>query len=298
MGSLYKMSKKKLDNKTALITGASSGLGLEISKAFLKEGANLILCSRSLSSLNQQSKELIKIKKPNQEIIFFSTDITNEKEVDNLISKSLSEFKTIEILVNNAGIIGPKGNFEDLDWGEWIYALKTNFLGSAYLIKKLLPIFKKNNYGRIIQISGGGATSPLPYQSIYAASKAGIVRLIETIACEVEDFNISANCIAPGALNTKILDEYVESGPSKLGNTFYQKILKQRDLGGAPIEKAVNLSVALASENFPLLKGKLISAVWDDWENIEQFYNELKNTDVYTLRRITAKDRSFNWGDL
>ena len=298
MGSLYKMSKKKLDNKTALITGASSGLGLEISKAFLKEGANLILCSRSLSSLNQQSKELIKIKKPNQEIIFFSTDITNEKEVDNLISKSLSEFKTIEILVNNAGIIGPKGNFEDLDWGEWIYALKTNFLGSAYLIKKLLPNFKKNNYGRIIQISGGGATSPLPYQSIYAASKAGIVRLIETIACEVEDFNISANCIAPGALNTKILDEYIESGPSKLGKKFYQKILKQRELGGAPIEKAVNLSVALASENFPLLKGKLISAVWDDWENIEQFYSELKNTDVYTLRRITAKDRSFKWGDL
>tara|TARA_B100000212_G_C27373269_1_gene533535 strand:- start:1419 stop:2297 length:879 start_codon:yes stop_codon:yes gene_type:complete len=292
------MSKKNLDNKTALITGASSGLGLEISKAFIKEGANLILCSRSLTSLNKQSKELIKLKESHQKIIFFSTDITNEKEIDNLISKSLKEFKRIEILVNNAGIIGPKGNFEDLDWEEWIYALKTNLLGSAYLIKKLLPIFKKNNYGRIIQISGGGATSPLPYQSIYAASKAGIVRLIETIACEVKDFNISANCIAPGALNTKILDEYIQSGPSKLGKTFYQKILKQRELGGAPIEKAVNLSVALASENFPLLRGKLISAVWDDWENIEQFYSELKNTDVYTLRRITAKDRSFKWGDL
>lgn len=292
------MFKKDLHNKTALITGASSGLGLEISKAFLKQGANLILCSRSLTSLNKQSIELIKLKKKSQQIIFISTDIANQEEIDNLISKSFEKFEKIDILVNNAGIIGPKGNFEDLDWDEWIYALKTNFLGSAYLIKKLLPNFKKNNYGRIIQISGGGATSPLPFQSIYAASKAGIVRLIETISHEVKDYNISANCIAPGALNTKILDEYIESGPSKIGKDFYQKILKQKELGGAPIEKAVNLSLALASENFPILRGKLLSAVWDDWENIDQFYDELQNTDVYTLRRITANDRSFKWGDL
>ena len=168
-------------------------------------------------------------------------------------------------------------------------------MGSAYLVKKLIPTFKKNNFGRIIQISGGGATSPLPLQSIYAASKAAIVRFIETISLEVKEFNISANCIAPGQLNTKIMDEYLKAGPDKIGKSFYEKVQKQFKSGGAPIEKAVNLALALATEKYPFLRGKLISAIWDDWENFYKFKKELNSSDVYTLRRIIDKDRGFNW---
>lgn len=289
------MTEKSLRQRTTIITGASSGLGFEISKAFLKAGSNLIICSRSKEDLSNALDNLQRFKNPSQKILSLPTDISIENDVDNLITESFKKFKSIDILVNNAGIIGPKGNFEELDWDQWKYALDTNFLGSAYLVKKLIPTFKKNNFGRIIQISGGGATSPLPLQSIYAASKAAIVRFIETISLEVKEFNISANCIAPGQLNTKIMDEYLKAGPDKIGKSFYEKVQKQFKSGGAPIEKAVNLALALATEKYPFLRGKLISAIWDDWENFYKFKKELNSSDVYTLRRIIDKDRGFNW---
>ena len=152
---------------------------------------------------------------------------------------------------------------------------RNKFLRFCVSNKKLIPKFKENNFGRIIQISGGGATSPLPLQSIYAASKAAVVRLIETISLEVKEFNISANCIAPGQLNTRIMNEYLNAGPDKIGKPFYEKVKKQFNSGGAPIEKAVNLALALASEDYPLLRGKLISAIWDDWENFNKYEKEL-----------------------
>ena len=288
------MTEKSLRQKTALITGASSGLGFEISKAFLKAGANLIICSRSKVDLSNASENLQRFKTSSQKILSLPTDISIQHDVDDLINESFRKFKKIDILVNNAGIIGPKGNFEELDWDQWKYALEINFLGSAYLVKKLIPKFKKNNFGRIIQISGGGATSPMPLQSIYAASKAAIVRFIETISLEVKDFNISANCIAPGQLNTKIMDEYLKAGPDKIGKSYYEQVKNTIKSGGAPIDKAVNLSLALATENYPFLRGKLISAIWDDWENFHKFKKELNSSDVYTLRRIIDKDRGFN----
>ena len=285
------MESRHFKNKTVLITGASSGLGFEIAKAFLENAANLIICSRSEENLDYARQKLEKIKNYDQSILSIPTDISTQHEIDNLVEKSFEVFPKIEILVNNAGIIGPKGGFEFQDWEEWKHTLEINLFGSVYLIKKLLPSFKKNNFGRIIQISGGGATSPFPFQTAYAASKAGIVRFIESIALELEDYDISANCIAPGQLKTKILDEYLEAGPELLGKKFYDKVLKQ--INTAPISKPVGLALAMASNEFPLLKGKLISAIWDDWENISEFYE-----DLYTLRRVIAKDRSFNWGDL
>lgn len=288
----------KLKNRRALITGASSGLGFEIAKGFINQGADLMICSRSKKNLENAFLALKKLKTEKQKIYMKLADISKKNECDDLLEESLKAFESVDILVNNAGIIGPKGNFENCSWNEWRNTIETNLFGSAYLIKSFLPSFKKNNYGRIIQISGGGATSPMPNVSAYSASKAGIVRFIETIAVELEKFNITANCIAPGALNTKMLEEYLEAGPEKLGEELYKKVLAQKKNGGAPIEKAVKLSVALASENYPKLKGKLISALWDDWENFSEYKDILNESDVYTIRRITARDRNYSWGDL
>ena len=292
------MIENILKGKTALITGASSGLGFKISEKFIEQGANLIFCSRSEDKLNSAYNHLNKLRKNHQRILYQAVDISKKEEINSLLENSFKEFQNVDILINNAGIIGPKGKFEELDWEEWRYALDTNFLGSAYFIRKLLPHFKKNNYGRIVQISGGGATQPVPFQSIYAASKAAVVRFIETISLEIEEFNITANCIAPGALNTNITDEMIKAGPEKIGKKFYEKVLEQKRIGGAPIEKAVLLSLALSSDDYPKLNGKLISAIWDDWEKFENYAEILNKSDVYTLRRIIAKDRNYSWGDL
>ncbi len=225
-------------------------------------------------------------------------DVSKRDDVDRLISSALAKFSQIHILVNNAGVYGPKGRIEDVDWDEWVQAVEINLLGSILIAKALLPHFRAHHYGKIIQLSGGGATSPLPFISAYAASKAGIVRFMETLAEEVKTEGIDVNSIAPGALNTRLLDEVLEAGPDKVGKAFYERALKQKTEGGTPLERGAELAVFLASAASDGLTGKLISAMWDPWEHFPEHWDDLKKTDIYTLRRITPKDRGQSWGDL
>ncbi|HEX5000045.1 MAG TPA: SDR family oxidoreductase, partial [Terriglobia bacterium] len=150
-------------------------------------------------------------------------------------------------------------------------------------------------YGKIIQLSGGGATNPLPRISAYAASKAAVVRLAETLAEELRDSHVDVNAIAPGALNTRLLDEVLEAGPAKVGARFYERSLQQKREGGAPLYRGADLAVFLASAASDGITGKLLSAVWDPWERLAEHADELRSTDIYTLRRIVPKDRGATW---
>ena len=163
-------------------------------------------------------------------------------------------------------------------------------------VRRILPHFKKRGFGKIINLSGGGATVPLPNFSSYAVSKAGVVRFTETLAEEVKEFGIDVNAVAPGPLNTRLLDEVLAAGPKKVGARFYAKAKKQKSAGGASLEKGADLCVFLASHESDGITGKLISALWDPWETLNLHKEELRSTDVYTLRRIMPKDRGFTWG--
>ena len=288
---------KILLNKTALITGATQGLGKEIAIKLAEEGANLILCARNKDKLENIKTELEKSKLSSQTILIKSIDVSLEKDIKSLTKFTFKNFKTCEILINNAGIYGPKGAFEKLNFKEWLKSIEVNFIGSAMLCYYFLPFFKKQNYGKIIQLSGGGATKPMPNISGYASSKAAIVRLVETLAEEAKSYKIDINSIAPGALNTSMLDEVLSSGPNKVGKEYYEKSLKQKLNGGESFDNAVNLVLFLASSQSDGISGKLISAIWDNWALWPEHKNILQNSDVYTLRRIVGKDRQMNWGD-
>jgi len=287
-----------LESRAALITGANQGLGKAIARAYVQAGANVLLCARDESKLLEVQTELRDLCKPGQRVEVTCADVSKHDEVDRLVSFALAHFPQIHILVNNAGIYGPKGSIEDVDWDEWVQAIEVNLLGSILVARALLPHFRANQYGKIIQLSGGGATAPLPFISAYAASKAGIVRFMETLAEEVKAVGIDVNSIAPGALNTRLLDEVLEAGPEKVGKSFYERSLKQKADGGAPLERSAELAVFLASALSDGVTGKLISAVWDPWEKFPEHLEELKNSDIYTLRRIVPKDRGMDWGDV
>ncbi len=257
-----------------------------------------MLCARDESKLLEVQRELRGLCKPSQRVEAMRADVSKRDEVNQLVSFALDKFSQIHILVNNAGVYGPKGPIEDVDWDEWVQAIEVNLLGSILVAKTLLPHFRANHYGKIIQLSGGGATSPLPFISAYAASKAGIVRFMETLAEEVKTDGIDVNSIAPGALNTRLLDEVLEAGPEKVGRSFYERSLKQKTEGGAPLERGAELAVFLASAQSDGVTGKLISAIWDPWEDFSEHLEELKNSDIYTLRRIVPKDRGMDWGDV
>lgn len=287
-----------LSGRTAIITGANQGLGRAIACAFVQAGANLMICARDEAKLAEVKTELQDLCRSGQRVESIRVDVSNREQVEQLVSSALAAFSRIHILVNNAGVYGPKGPIEDVDWEEWVQAIEINLLGSILTARALLPHFRSHHYGKIIQLSGGGATAPLPFVSAYAASKAGIVRFMETLAGEVRDNGIDVNSIAPGALNTRLLDEVLEAGPEKVGKSFYERSLKQKAEGGTPLDRGADLAVFLASAVSDGLTGKLISAVWDPWENFNEHMEELQKTDIYTLRRIVPKDRGQSWGDL
>lgn len=287
-----------LNGRAAIITGANQGLGKAIARTFVQAGANVMLCARDETKSADVVTELRDLCNSGQQVESIQADVSKKEEVDQLISAALSAFSQIHILVNNAGVYGPKGPVEDVDWDEWVQAIEINLFGSILTARALLPHFRSNQYGKLIQLSGGGATAPLPFVSAYAASKAGIVRFMETLAEEVKADGIDVNSIAPGALNTRLLDEVLEAGPNKVGQSFYERALRQKSTGGTPLERGAELAVFLASAASDGITGKLISAVWDPWEHFTEHMEDLQKTDIYTLRRIVPKDRGQAWGDL
>jgi 3-oxoacyl-[acyl-carrier protein] reductase len=285
----------KLKNVNALITGGSQGLGKVIAEHFLSEGANAVICARSERELLATKAELAK-RFPAQKILAKPCDVSEEKQVNELVAIAVRELGSIHALILNAGVYGPMGLTESVSLDEWRRALDINLYGVLLPCRAVIPHFKKAGRGKIVVLSGGGATNPLPNISAYAASKAAVVRLAETLAEELRPFRVDVNAIAPGALKTRFVDQVLAAGPDKVGREFFAKNKKWAEEGAVPLELAASLAVYLASPASDGITGKLISAQWDPWQKLHEFRNEL-SSDIYTLRRIVPKDRGKNWGD-
>jgi 3-oxoacyl-[acyl-carrier protein] reductase len=286
----------KLQGRVAIVTGAGQGLGAAIGERFLAEGASVSLGARTRGDLDLQRDRLAALY-GGDHVLTQVTDVTSVAAVDALFDATLRTFGRLDILVNNAGVYGPMGAIDQIDWPEWLAAMNINLIGTAYCSRKALSILKQNRYGKIINLSGGGATKPLPGLSAYAASKAAVVRLTETIAVEVKEFGIDVNAVAPGALATRLTDQLIEAGPEKVGAALHAQMVKLKADGGTPLRHGADLCVYLASAESDGITGRLIAALWDPWPFDAAVRSELADGDIYTLRRIEAKDRQRSWGD-
>ncbi len=283
--------------RNVIVTGGSRGLGRAIAEGLVGAGASVMICARDTSGIEAAGAGLAERAAGGQRVLWQETDVTDEAAVNRLVARSIAELGAVDVLVNNAGIYGPFGPIEQVDWAEWTKAVEINLIGSVLPVRAVLPHMKSRGYGKIIQLSGGGATNPLPRISAYAASKAAIVRFAETIAEECKGLGIDVNSVAPGALNTRLLDEVLAAGAEQVGEAFFARALRQKEEGGVPLSAAVDLVLFLASAASDGITGRLISAVWDDWRNWPEHLAEINGTDAYTLRRITGRDRGLKWGD-
>jgi len=281
----------KLQNLVTVITGASQGLGRAIAEEFVKEGAHVAICARDSALLETVRCQLQEQATSGQRVVAQAGDVSSQDQMHELFRRTEQEVGLVDVLINNAGVYGPKGPSESVDLEEWSRALEINLLGTFIPSRFAIAQMKQKGRGKIINLSGGGATNPLPRLSVYAASKAAVVRLTETLAEELREFSIAVNAIAPGALNTRFLDEVLRAGPELVGSGFYDKALKQRETGGAPLDRGVALCVYLASTASDGITGKLISALWDPWEKLSDHRAELASSDIYALRRIVPEDR-------
>jgi 3-oxoacyl-[acyl-carrier protein] reductase len=281
-----------LTGRTAIITGASQGLGKAIAERFVAAGADVFLVARGEAELCKTADELAR---SGRRVEIMTADVADDAACRAVVERAIRVFGHVTALVNNAGVYGPMGRIEDVDWSQWVSAMQVNLFGTVQMCRHLIPHLRKRGYGKIVNLSGGGATAPLPMISAYAGSKAAVVRLTETFAEELKDARVDVNAIAPGALNTRLLNEVLSAGPEKVGKQFYERSLKQRDEGGAPLAKGADLATFLVSADSDGITGRLLSAVWDPWPTLPERRDQLAKGDIYTLRRIVPEDRGQKW---
>jgi 3-oxoacyl-[acyl-carrier protein] reductase len=271
----------KLEDKVAIVTGGGRGIGKAIALAFAREGADLVVAARSVAEVGQTAAEA---QAMGRRAVSLWVDIADDAAVADMVSRTLQEFGKIDILVNNAGILGPVGPLAENDPAAWRHTLEVNLLGTFLCCRAVLPTMMERRRGKIINLSGGGATSPRPCFSAYAATKAAVVRVTETLAEEVRPYNIQVNAIAPGAVYTTMTEEILAAGAAA-GEKGLAEASRQQETAASP-EQAVALAVFLASDEAEGLTGRLISAVWDDWRSIPRRLGQIMASDVYTLRRV------------
>ncbi|EEQ12389.1 Short-chain alcohol dehydrogenase [Yersinia mollaretii ATCC 43969] len=279
--------------KLAVITGATGGLGRELTRKFWDAGYSLILVSRRADELNSLFRTLA--DKVNQSVHCATTDLSNPLQLS-LLSDLLTK-KQPNVLINNAAIQGPIGPSWENDMTEIQSTIQVNLLAPIELCRAVVSGMIVNGGGAIINISGGGATAPRANFTSYATAKAGLIRYSETLAVETTAYGIKVNCIAPGAMRTGMLGEILKCGAKVAGEREFTMANKVFAEGGASMESVAQLALFLTSEASNGITGKLVSAVWDDWPHWTEHLDELSSSDVYTLRRITGRDRGFTWGD-
>lgn len=188
----------ELTNKVALVVASSKGLGKAIAKELAKEGANVMLTSRTEETL-QQAKEDIQTEALGK-VAYFPADITNAADIKALVQETKTQFGKIDILINNAGG-PPSGNFTDFEDEDWVNAFQLNLLSYIRLIREVLPDLKENG-GKILNVASSSIKAVIPDLILSNTFRNGINGLSKSLAVELAPDNIMVNTIGPGRIAT------------------------------------------------------------------------------------------------
>ena len=213
------MNNINLKNKVAVVTGGAQGFGLAIAKRFLVSGAQVAIWDRD-------EKILLSVEEKNLTKII--VDVTNFQKIEEATKETLSLFGRIDILVNNAGIAGPSYTTWEYPIEEWQKIIDIDLSGVFYCCKSIVPVMKKNNYGRIINIASIAGKEGNPNAMPYSAAKSGVIALTKSLGKELANNNIAVNCITPAAAKTRIFDqisqEHIDYMLSKIPRNRFVKV--------------------------------------------------------------------------
>lgn len=274
------MTTGALSGRLAIITGGGRGIGEAIALRFAAEGARLALAARSRSELERAAAAC---RDAGADCSIHVVDVSVRDEVRAFVHAA----GPVDILVNCAGVYGPIGPLVENDMDEWERGLRTNLMGTVYACQAVIPGMVQRGRGSIINLSGGGATAPLPNFSLYAVSKVAVARLTDTLAAELAGTGVRVNAIAPGAIDTRLQDEVLAAGDR--AGTLFQRMREMRDTGQGATQPDVpaRLALFLASDASGGLTGKLISAPHDPWESWDASrIQTLNGSSWYTIRRL------------
>ncbi len=270
--------------KRALITGGGRGIGAAIGRRFAEEGAELVIAARTQAELEAVAAG---IRMTGARVTVRTVDVSDRAQAESLVKGAEEQMGGLDVLVNAAGVYGPIGALVDNDLDEWERALQINLLGTLYTCRAAASLMLNAGGGSIVNLSGGGATQPLPRFSSYAVTKAAVVRLTDTLAAELESAGVRVNAIAPGAVDTRLQDAVLAAG--ERAGELYARMdeMRRTGKGATPPEVPAELAVFLASDASKGLTGKLISAPHDPWRDWDaERIRAIATTAWYTIRRL------------
>jgi 3-oxoacyl-[acyl-carrier protein] reductase len=269
---------RRLKDKGVLVTGAGRGIGKRLAIGFAQAGCKVGLLARSKAELDLAALE---IEHGGGVALRLLADVCQYEQLCAAVQQMRDRLGRIDVLVCAAAIQGPIGPLAAASPADWAETVQINLLGVMHACRAVLPSMIERRSGKIIVLSGGGAASPRPNFSAYAASKAALVRFVESVAEEVRDHNIQMNCMAPGGTYTHMTDEILRAG-DRAGWKDAEDARQVRLTGGVPPDRQIALAQFLASERSNHISGKLIH-INDDWKRLE---NSNVHPEIYTLRRV------------
>ena len=271
---------KRLDGRVALITGGGRGIGRQIALAYAEEGARLALSARTASELDETAGHLS--GHYGAEVITLIADVSVREQVDQAVAQTLEHYGRMDVLVNNAGNIGPVGRAWDNDAEEWARTIAVHLMGVFYGCRAAIPSMLEQGSGRIINMSGVGG----PNTTAYDAAKTAIINFTENLALELADTPITVNAISPGSINTRMWEETRDLSLAIGDMATYERGVQVTSGQGASIERAAELAVFLGSDDCGALSGRLIRAFADRFEEFPAQVDGIMASEAYLLRRV------------
>src|SRR4030042_7029634 len=202
-----------LTNRVAIITGGATGMGRGSALKFAEEGCSIVIADINES---EGKKTLNDVSTKGGDGIFARCDVTDNRQVQDMVNKTISKFGKADILVNNAGgVAGPEGSLDDITEEQWNKSLDLNLKSVFLCCKATVPHMKEKKYGKIINISSMGAVNPAVSVVHYHAAKAGVLGLTYNLAFELAPFNIAVNVIIPGPIQTPFWDNVAKGMADK-----------------------------------------------------------------------------------
>ena len=225
-----------LNNRIAIVTGGAQGFGLAITERFIQSGAKVIIWD---IDEDEAKKALDKVKSEN--LTYQIIDVSNFEKIKQQLENVEISHGKIDIFINNAGLAGMNTTVADYPIEEWNKVINLNLNAVFYCCKAVVPLMKKNNYGRIVNIASIAGKEGNPNASAYSTSKAGVIGLTKSLGKELAQNNIAVNCVTPAAARTRIFDQMTEEHI----NYMLSKIPRNKF---AKVEELASLVAWLSSE--------------------------------------------------
>lgn len=282
----------ELRDRVVVVTGGSMGIGLACAGAVLSAGGRVVIAARGETSL-REAGDALAARHGADRILVQQCDVSEPPAVRALFDAALDRFGQLHGVIHAAAVIGPIGPLADTAPEEWFDAVRIDLFGSFLVLREAARRMRGTG-GRIVMLSGGGATSAFPRYSAYAASKAGVVRLVETAARELAPHGIAVNALAPGFVATRMHDATLAAG-ERAGADYLARTRQELAEGGVSPDVAATAAVFLLSDASEGITGRLHAAAWDSVEAWAQHSRDLADGDLFTLRRIVPRDRGQEW---